>query len=486
MPSSTQQYLAGEVALWLQLECGEPWIFLGCHNLTGISAPRGESNPVYCRTGKNRFAIQRTWRGVPGLGSLTLLAYDTILNYAQELACAFNLVALHSASGADEDPTNYDYLYYYNGTEISEEATETHVVGMSPDAQTAVMLSMPGKFRGRVKVKKLNSAEKDVSALTSNDINAVSFCDEPSCDNFGNLSTLGCQVGYAATNGPAAKILKTVNGGQSFTALATPFSNANHNIADVKCDEDVVIAVNGQASEYAYSWDAGVTFTVVQTPTKILTKAYMLGATKIWLIGHDGYIYYSANRGASVSVQDAGSATTQTLNDISAADSLTLYAVGNNNAFIITEDGGTIWSAKTGPATGAANDDLYKVLAIPGTDIVFVADEMGNIYRSADRGDSWTTVLASQTNTAGGIRGLVACDCNVILAIGNNQDPYFYGSSTEAVAYQSVDGGNSWMGVELPPAAPGVFDLICCDVNRYWAVGENGFVVNIAGPSITS
>lgn len=479
--ASQQQYLAAEIALWFQQSCGEPWIFLGCHNLTGISVPRGDTNPVYCRVAKNKFAIQRTWRGTPGLGSLTVVAYDTILNYLQEQNCAFNLAALHSASGSDDDPFNFQYLYYYNGVEVTSEDMDTHVAGMSPEEQTVVMLSMPATFRERVKVKKLGASEKDVSALTVLDINAVSFCDDPSCDNFGNLETIGCQVGYAVTNGPTAKVLKTADGGSTFTSIATPFTNANHNIGGVVCDNDTVIVINAQASEYAYSWDAGVSFSLVTTPIKILNKAYMLGGTKIWMVGNDGYIYYSSNRGATVAVQDAGTATTQTLNDISAADSLTLYAVGNNNAFIITEDGGNIWSAKTGPALGA-NDDIYKVLAIPGTDTVFVADEMGNLYKSEDRGDTWTTVLGSNTNTLGGIRGLVACDCNVLLVIGNNQDPYFYGTAS-ATAYQSVDGGNSWFGVELPTNT-GINDLVCCDVNRYWAVGEDGFVVQIAGPSL--
>lgn len=479
--ASQQQYLAAEIALWFQQSCGEPWVFLGCHNLTGISVPRGDTNPVYCRVAKNKFAIQRTWRGTPGLGSLTVVAYDSILNYLQEQNCAFNLAALHSASGSDDDPFNFQYMYYYNGVEVTSEDTDTHVAGMSPDEQTVVMLSMPATFRERVKVKKLGASEKDVSALTVLDINAVSFCDDPSCDNFGNLETIGCQVGYAVTNGPTAKILKTVDGGSTWAAISTPFTNANHNIGGVVCDNDTVIVINGQASEYAYSWDAGVSFSLVTTPTKILTKAYMLGGTKIWMVGHDGYIYYSSNRGATVAVQDAGSATTQTLNDISAADSLTLYAVGNNNAFVITEDGGNIWSAKTGPAL-SANDDIYKVLAIPGTDTVFVADEMGNLYKSEDRGDTWTTVLAGNSNTLGGIKGLVACDCNVLLVIGNNQDPYFYGTAS-ATAYQSVDGGNSWFGVELPTNT-GINDLVCCDVNRYWAVGEDGFVVQIAGPSL--
>jgi len=481
MAASEQQYLAGEVALWLQYACGDPWIFLGCHNLTGVSVPRGDTNPIYCRVGKNKFAIQRTWRGTPGLGSLSVVAYDTVLNYLQELPCAFNLIALHSAVNNDDDPTNYDYLYYYNGVEVTSEDTDTHVVGMSPDEQTAVMLSMPASFRERLKVKKLEAKDKDVSSLFSNDLNAVTVCDEPSCDSFGNLDTVGCQKIYAAGDGSTAKILKSTDGGSSFTAVTTPFTDADHNIVDIKCEGDVLIAVNGEGTEYAYSWDAGVSWTVVTTPTKLMNKAFMLTATQVWFVAQDGYVYYSNDRGASISTQDAGEATAQSLNDISAADSLTLYAVGDNNAFIKTTDGGTIWSAGTGPATGIFPNDLYKVLAIPGTDTVFVGDEQGNVYRSEDKGVTWSTVF-SNTNLAGGIRGLVACDCNVILAAGNDTDPYFYGSSTGYV-YQSVDGGNSWKSVDIGSNS-GVLDLVCCDVNRYWAVGVNAFMAQIAGPSI--
>lgn len=483
MAASQQQYLAAEVALWLQQKCGEEWTFLGCHNLTGVSVPRGESNPVYCRTGKNKFEIQRTWKATPGLGSLTIVAYDSILNELQELPCAFNLVALHSASGADEDPTNYDYLYYYNNVELSSIDTDTHVVGMSPDDQTAVMLSMPGTFASRLKVKDLRASSVDVSSVTSNDLNAVSFCDDPSCDDFGNLQTIGCKTGYAVSDGATAKIVKVTNGGQTITPISSPFSDSDNNIVDVVCDGDTVIVINGSNTAYAYSWDAGSTWTEVISPTKLINKAIMLGGTKIWFVAQDGYIYYSNNRGSTISTQSAGTATSQSLNDISAADSLTLYAVGDNNAIVKTTDAGTIWTALTGPAAAIYPNDLYKVLAIPGTDIVFVGDEQGNVYRSEDGGVTWTTSLASATATAGGIRGLTACDCNVVIMAANNSDPYFYGSAT-GVVYQSVDGGNSWFSVTVPTNT-GLLDLRCCDVNRYWVVGVDGFLAQIAGPSIT-
>ena len=391
---------------------------------------------------------------------------------------------MHSASGADDDPTNFDYLYYYNGVEITSEETDPHVIGMSPDDQNPIILTMPASFKERLKVKQLSSQPIDVSAVTTNDLNAVSFCDSASCDDFGNLQTLGCQTGYAVSDGTTAKIVKFTNGGSTITSVSSPFTDADNNIVDVKCEEDTVIVINGTVPGYAYSWDATATWGTVSTDV-LLNKAYMLGGNKIWFVGQGGYIYYSSNRGASVTAQSEGAVTTQSLNDISAADSLNLYVVGDNNAFLYTSDGGDIWVAKTGPNPSGFPNDLYKVLAIPGTDIVLVGDETGNVYRSEDNGDNWTTVFTSATATAGGVRGLVACDCNVILMAANDEDPYFYsGSTVDGIVYQSIDGGNSWFAVEVP-TNDGILDLICCDVNRYWAVGVEGFVAQITGPSLT-
>jgi photosystem II stability/assembly factor-like uncharacterized protein len=371
-----------------------------------------------------------------------------------------------------------------NGVEVTSEDTDPHVVGMDPDAQDRVMVSMPVSFQSRLKVKKLTAASVSLSSLNTNDFNGVSFCDDPTCDDLGKLQSLGCQVGFIVTNGTTAEVLKTTDGGGTWTEIASPFTDADDNIEKVICDNDVVIVLNGEATSYAYSWDAGVSWTEVTTPAVLLNNAVMLGAAKIWFVGQGGYIYYSSNRGASVSAQTSGDVTIQSLNDISAKDDLTLYAVGDNNTFLRTVDGGNIWSVVTGPAAGIFPNDLYRVEAVAGTDVVFVGDEQGNLYRSENNGTTWTTVLALST-MAGGIYGIAACDCNVVAVIGNDQDPYFYsGTSVDGIMYVTIDGGNSWQSVEVP-SNDGLLDLICCDVNKYWIVGVDGFAAKVAGPSIT-
>ncbi len=473
-------YYAGEVALWLQRECGQELEFLGCHNLTGVTVPRGDLNPSYCRTGKNKFEVVRTWRGMPGLGTATIVAYDTVLNLIQELESAFNLYVLHAAGGADEDPTNYDYLYIYEDVEPSAEAMETHAIGMSPDAQTHILGSYPVSFQDRTKVKKLTGVARDISALTAEDINGVAFCDGAFAGNIAEGATQSCQTGFLV--GDAGILLRTLDGGGTFTAIMSPFTDVTDPIGAVYCEGDLVVITNAEDTAYAYSWDGGDTWTEVLTPTKLINRVFMLGGTKMWMVGQDGYVYFSNNRGASVAVQDYGSATSSSLNDVAFASGLLGYAVGDDNAFIRTVDGGSIWAAVTGPAAGLFPNDLYRVAVVPGTDIVFVGDEQGNLYRSDDQGDTWTTVLDIDA-MAGGIAGIAICNCNVISVVGNDEDPYFYsGASVDGVMYQTVDGGNSWQAVEIP-ANDGVNDIICCDPNQYWIVGEDGYVAYVAGPT---
>lgn len=483
MPQQQQQsYVAGEIALWLQRNCGEELEFLGCHNVTGVSVPRGDTTPLYCRTDKRTFKVVRTLRGVPGLGSMTVVTPETVTNTLAELPCSFNLYTLFSACRADEDPDNWDYLYIYDGVEPTSEDIDTLVVGIDPGDEARILLSLPCSFQERIKVKALEAQQRDVSDITTNDINDIFFCDAVECSDLCGDESIGCQVGYflADSGGVAAVIGKTTNGGSTWTTIASPFTNAAHNITAGACDGDTVVVTSDGDSVYAYSWDAGATWTESFSPTWMVNDIFMLGATRIWMCCQLGYIYYSNNRGASFTLQDAGVATAQSLNSIAFADKNRGYAVGDNNAFVYTRDGGDTWVAGTGPATGVVNDDLYKVVANPDSDIVIVSDEEGNMYRSTDYGQNWTTIFTSNANTAGGIPDIAWPNCNVIAFVANDSDPYFYSSPT-GVMYQSVDGGVTWTQITIPSNS-GLNAIWACDVNQYWIAGDAGFVAKVAGP----
>jgi photosystem II stability/assembly factor-like uncharacterized protein len=412
---------------------------------------------------------------------MTITAFLTALNLVSELPCPPNIYAMVSACGSDEDPTNYDFLFLFYGVEVTSQDIDT-LSTMQPDAETNIIESTPAIFRKREKIKQVAAQALSLTALTSMDINDTSFCDSPECSDLCGTESQGCQEGFAVTKGTGgtAVVLHTADGGGTWEAIATPFTTATDDIQAVDCDGEVVVVTNGTNTAYAYSHDGGDTWTEVLTPTKVMNDVFVLGATRVWFVGHDGYIWFSDDRGASIEVQDAGVATAQTLNSVSFADAKRGYAVGNSNAFVYTTDGGDSWVAGTGPSAG---NDLKEVAAVPGTKTLFVGDEIGNVYRSKDGGTTWETVFAATAATAGGISGLVAWDCNVIAFTANDLDPYWYADDSDGVMFRSIDGGASWLQIDVS-ANDGLNTLAQCEINKYWTFGDGAFGAKVAGIGI--
>lgn len=463
------------VAMWFQERCGKPLKFLGCYDATAYSKPRGDLTASRKRVGKGKFETRRMRRGAPGLGSITFRTYRDVLDMIAEAPCAPNIYFMFSVCGADDDPTNWDFLDLLYSVSPTSEDMESLKVGISDDDSADVFLSLPSNFARAVTYKKLTSQEITIS-LTGQDIHDIVFCDDPECGECED-PTVGCQVGYFVTYGTIgsattfAVIAKTTDGGATWTALTNPFDFQGHDLSSVDCDGDVVIVGNAEDSEYAYSHDAGGAFTVVDTPVQPVNDVFMLGATKAWLACDAGYIYYSNDRGASVDLQDGGAATAQNLNKIAFATSLRGYAVGETNAFVRTIDGGTIWSAATGPSVGV---NLTALAVVPNTKVLLVGDASGNVYWSEDEGDNWETVFTANADTAGGITDIELCDCNRVLFSANN-------GAGAGTVYESIDGGRSWNELSDVPTNTGINALTCCDPNTYHYAGDAAFLAKAAG-----
>ncbi len=467
-------------ALWLQEKCGERLIFLGCHDVNDQAEPTGELTMSRQRVSKGDFRVIRVRRSIPDLPTATVRMFRSDFNLLTDLPCPPNLYIMYSNCGADEDKTNYAFFDLYEGVFVTAKNQAAVVKAIAPDGETEsgadIIIEAPIQFFRIITHKVLASTQVTVSNVASHTINDIAICDKEAscgeCDDY----TVGCQTIWFVTDGvtgsigtPAA-IRKSTDRGQSWTNITNPFSDTDDTIVAVKCVGNTVILVNGDTSAYAYSSD-GLTFTEVETPTQIISKVAIVGETNIWFAAASGYVYYSSDGGASVSTQTNGSVTAQNLNDISFADSLLGYTAGNLNAFMKTTDGGT-WEAVTGPSVGI---NLMRVKAIPNTDIVFVGDASGNVFRSDDNGTTWETSLAASSSTSGGIRGIAACNCNIILVGANN-------ASGDGVLRKSIDGGDSWEAQTVDTNS-GINAVECCDVNEYWLAGDLGFIARVSGPS---
>jgi photosystem II stability/assembly factor-like uncharacterized protein len=480
---ATIVYKSVNNALWLRRECYGNSEFLGCHDVADLTRPQGEITFSYQRVGKNQFDVVASQQAIAEPGTATITLYRQVVNLLDELPCPFDLLVYYSNCGADEDPTNYDFIDVLSTIDKTEISQAFVVNQIGADGETApggdILQELSVQFRKFFTMKPLVSTEYTLAPLSNRIVADIAVCDtDPECGDC-DTPTIGCQTLWIITNGSPgvygdARIFKSTDGGTSWTEQTNSMTIDSDNLSAVSCSGDVVIVTNGDSSEYQFTNDGGTTWTLVTTPDQNINDVFVQSDTKIWFAADGGNIYFSSDKGASISTQDDGVATAQNLNSIHFADSEKGYTVGNSNAFIATTNGGTSWTAGTGPAVGV---NLTVVRAVPNSDILFVGDANGIVYRSTDKGVTWTTSLPSITAFANGITDIAICECNRILVSGTDTNDL--GSVRE-----SIDGGNTYTSVTTPAAGgEDIKALTCCDVNTYFGSGDNGLIFKLAGES---
>jgi photosystem II stability/assembly factor-like uncharacterized protein len=484
---ATIVYESKNNALWLQRECYGNLEFLGCHDLTDLTIPQGELTDSRQRVGKNQFDVVASKRSIPESPTATISFYRQVVNLVTELPCPFSLMVYYSNCGADEDPTNYDYIDVLNTINRVEISQANVVNQISADGATDVggdvVQEVSLQMRQYYTIKQLIHTDLTHAALSGRIIADIAVCDsDPECGDCDD-PTIGCQTLWIVTNGSPgfygdARIFKSTDGGTTWTEQTNSMTLDTDNLSAVDCSGDVVVITNGDTAEYQFTNDGGTTWTLVTTPDEVINDVFVLTSVKIWFAADNGNIYFSEDKGASVATQDDGVATSENLNSIHFADADKGYAVGDSNAFVSTTDGGTSWAAVTGPAAGV---NLNVVRAVPNSDIVFVGSAAGILYRSIDNGVTWTTQFNGSTGTApfaGGITDIAICECNRILVSGNNSD----GLGT---IRESIDGGNTFTTVSTASitGAESITSLTCCDVNTYYGAGDDGTTFKQAGQS---
>lgn len=484
---ATVRYESKNNALWLQRECYGDLEFLGCHDLTDLVRPQGEVTFSYQRTGKNEWEAVASKKSIPEPGTATITLYRGLISLLDEIPCPYNLLVYYSNCGVDENPANYDFIDYLGSIEKTE-ISQTNVVNqIGADGETGVggdvLQEISVQFRNFYTVKPLVHADLTLTALAGRIIADISVCDPDSECGDCSSPTIGCQTLWIVTNGSPgfygdARIYKSTDSGASWTEQTNSMTTDTDDLSAVSCSGDTVVITNDDTAEYQFSNDGGTTWTLVTTPDEVINDVFVLSEVKIWFAAANGNIYYSNDQGASITTQDDGVATAQNLLSIHFADSEKGYAVGASNAFVSTTNGGSDWTAGTGPAAGV---NLNVVRAVPNTDIVFVGDANGVVYRSTDNGTTWVTAYDGSTGTApfaGGVNDIAICKCNRILVTGQDSDGL-------GAVRQSIDGGNTFTTVSVASitGAETITSLACCDVNTYFGVGDGGTIFKLAGAS---
>jgi photosystem II stability/assembly factor-like uncharacterized protein len=195
------------------------------------------------------------------------------------------------------------------------------------------------------------------------------------------------------------------------------------------------------------------------------------GPAASWIVGDAGYIYLMSNVADGVSIQDAGSATSENLVAVSGESELNVLAVGENNAVVFTNNGGQTWGAVTGPNAGVNLTACWMK-----TELVWlVGDSTGKLWVTADGGITWY-----EKAFVGSGAGMIEDIHFVTNSVG------YLAHTTTAPAgriLRTIDGGQSWYvlpeGSGAIPTNLAIHALAgCTDANLIFG---GGLVANAAG-----
>lgn len=232
-------------------------------------------------------------------------------------------------------------------------------------------------------------------------VTAVSVCDGIACGDCDESSD-GCQRIIAlcdsATSSPGILPQLVITTDQFGTnaiieSFLSSFTIGEHaNDGDCVGPYYVAVSYDGESIHYATLEEL-----VLGTETWAeVTEGFVAGAgpNAIWnyspslsiLVGVNGYVYIMKNPADGVTVLDAGSTTTEDLNDVEGYGTENIAAVGDNGAFIYSTDGAnfTLGTAPSGPT------DLYAV-AYRKEKEIWIGGDAGSVYVTTNYGLSYTT-----------------------------------------------------------------------------------------------
>jgi photosystem II stability/assembly factor-like uncharacterized protein len=198
------------------------------------------------------------------------------------------------------------------------------------------------------------------------------------------------------------------------------------------------IVVVGDHGTILLSDDAGKTYRQArEVPTRVLlTSVSFVDDKQGWAAGHWGVVLHTEDGGETWKLLRQDTSVDQPLFSIYFMDRNNGLTVGLWSLALRTSDGGATWTTVKVPAPPGADKsgpNLYQLFT--GKDgAVYIAAEMGAVYRSKDGGQNWSLIM---TGNRGSLwTGLELQDGSLLVAGLNGK------------ILRSADSAKTWVDVE--------------------------------------
>lgn len=398
---------AGQFRVWL-VEGGvhpsRPPLYKAVHKLddpsqsygdeTRIEVPSGDRFNQFTSVGSIQGEVERASFGLSGRYTEDL---SDLLRLAKK-RCRVDAFALIGKCKNPQDFTNgWEKILFLRDGKISTWAGENFGALESGDQNISgesVEMSSDDMYEfGLIGLSEV--ADTEASA----EIHTIDICDDESCGDCDDESD-GCQrvlatmAGVGATPGTLPQLLYSDDEGVTWNTQDIDTLFSNEVAADGECvGGNFVIVSNDSGSLHFINVDdlylgngvwseVNLGFNAAGAPNAI----WSYNVRNTWIVGDGGYIYFTQDPTSSVTVQDAGIATTQKLVAVHSYSEDYVMATGALNAVVYTTNGGETWNSITGPAVGLT----LRTCWMWSKSVWFIGDNTGQLWYTTDSGNSWT------------------------------------------------------------------------------------------------
>lgn len=485
---TTQQstFTAADGAVFIQRHESLDPEYAGCLDLTELPADEGGIELIQVLDEFKEYVTLNATEEAPSPIEFTITTYlDKIATYLERVKCPYILHVNERCDGPADAINNYQRGFAVRVAKRTNRTPKNLVMrqdtegGVEQDFTFAALPPIVDIYR--VNTGRMTTTEPQAA----NDVIFVkeNLCGE--CLNRYEEGTIGMSV-HDAGAGVKGKVLYTLDAGQTWTSTAAqPFANDEHVIAVTyfwlngktirflvaRGSTDVANPAEVAYTDFNLETDTAIGATWTQANVGSTNGQFFFGpkslyavnGQNIWGVAGAGFIYKSSDYGVTWTTQANGNLTADDYYVITGppGDKMNLFAVGENNAFAKTTNGGVTWSTVTGPS---ATDELLTLWAI-STKILFTGDNAGDLWVSYNSGSTWARVTSFTGYGVGQVRAVQFMRNGIVgFLITNNASPVM-------TIHITRDAGRSWEALAAFTNAGGnALDVVRS--NLVYAVGE--------------
>jgi photosystem II stability/assembly factor-like uncharacterized protein len=206
-------------------------------------------------------------------------------------------------------------------------------------------------------------------------------------------------------------------------------------LQDAAQAEGRIFAV-GERGHILVSEDGGEAWVQARVPTRSMLNAVAaVDAKRAWAVGHDSVIVHTSDGGTTWERQHWAPEDASPLFDVWFEDANHGIAVGAYAYFLETRDAGKTWELRT-----VDEEERHWFSIAEGPDgTLFVAAEMGIVFRSEDKGETWAPL---DTPYKGSFFGAALLKDGTLLVFG-----------LRGRVYRSTDRGRTWEQINVDTTA---------------------------------